>query len=287
MRHLGLYLFVVLASGLGPLSAAAEEAKRVISVGGSITEIVYELGAGGRLVAVDTTSSYPPAAEALPDVGYMRQLAAEPILALEPDLLLLVEDAGPPATLDQLRAAGISIVTLPDQPTLDGIRQKVRQVAAAIELVDEGERLVARIEAAQRDVAAKLDSLPERPSVLFLLSVGTGAPLAAGTETSAAGIIEMAGGRNALTDFSGFRPLSPEAAAATRAEVVLVTERTLERLGGRDALLGRPELAASPAAADGRLVAMDGLLLLGFGPRTPQAVAELAEALHPGIQEAR
>ena len=287
MRHLGLYLFVVLASGLGTLSAAAEEAKRVISVGGSITEIVYELGAGDRLVAVDTTSSYPPAAEALPDVGYMRQLAAEPILALEPDLLLLVEDAGPPATLDQLRAAGISIVTLPDQPTLDGIRQKVRQVAAAIELVDEGERLVARIEAAQRDVAAKLDSLPERPSVLFLLSVGTGAPLAAGTETSAAGIIEMAGGRNALTDFSGFRPLSPEAAAATRAEVVLVTERTLERLGGRDALLGRPELAASPAAADGRLVAMDGLLLLGFGPRTPQAVAELAEALHPGIQEAR
>ncbi|MGP1254336.1 MAG: heme/hemin ABC transporter substrate-binding protein [Kiloniellales bacterium] len=287
MRHLRLCLLLVLASGLGPLSAAAEEAKRVISVGGSITEIVYELGAGDRLVAVDTTSSYPPAADALPDVGYMRQLAAEPILALEPDLLLLVEDAGPPATLDQLRAAGISIVTLPDQPTLDGIRQKVRQVAAAIELVDEGERLVARIEAAQRDVAAKLDSLPERPSVLFLLSVGTGAPLAAGTETSAAGIIEMAGGRNALTDFSGFRPLSPEAAAATQAEVVLVTERTLERLGGRDALLGRPELAASPAAADGRLVAMDGLLLLGFGPRTPQAVAELAEALHPGIQEAR
>ena len=287
MRYLRLCLFSVLVSGLGTLSAAAEETSRVISVGGSITEIVYELGAGDRLVAVDTTSSYPPAADALPDIGYMRQLAAEPILALEPDLLLLVEDAGPPAVLDQLRATGIAIVTLSDEPTLDGVRQKVREVAVALDLVDEGERLVARIEAAQRDVTTKLASLPERPSVLFLLSVGTGAPLAAGRETSAAGIIEMAGGRNALTDFSGFRPLSPEAAAATRAEVVLVTERTLERLGGRDALLGRPELAASPAAADGRLVAMDGLLLLGFGPRTPQAVAELAKALHPDIEEVR
>ncbi|WP_208539146.1 heme/hemin ABC transporter substrate-binding protein [Algihabitans albus] len=287
MRHTKTWMLALLISGGIAVPAAAQEAQRVISVGGSITEIVYELGAGDRLVAVDTTSSYPPQADDLPDVGYMRQLSAEPILALEPDLLLLVEDAGPPATIEQLRAAGVAIVTLPDQPTLDGVRQKVRQVAAALDLVEDGEGLVTGIEAAQQDVAAKLADLPDRPSVLFLLSVGTGAPLAAGRETSAAGIIEMAGGRNALADFSGFRPLSPEAAAATRAEVVLVTERTLERFGGRDALLARPELAASPAATTGRLVAMDGLLLLGFGPRTPQAVAELAEALHPEIGEVR
>ena len=287
MRDKKSWILALLIAAGSASPAAAQEVARVISVGGSITEIVYELGAGDRLVAVDTTSSYPPQADDLPDVGYMRQLSAEPILALEPDLLLLVEDAGPPATIEQLRAAGVSIVTLPDQPTLDGIRQKVRQVAQALDLNEAGEQLVTQIESAQQDVAAKLADLPERPSVLFLLSVGTGAPLAAGTETSAAGIIEMAGGRNALADFTGFRPLSPEAAAATRAEVVLVTDRTLERLGGRDALLSRPELAASPAAEAGRLVSMDGLLLLGFGPRTPQAVAELAEALHPDLAEAR
>ena len=287
MRDKKPWILALLIAAGSVSPAAAQKVERVISVGGSITEIVYELGAGDRLVAVDTTSSYPPQADDLPDVGYMRQLSAEPILALEPDLLLLVEDAGPPATIEQLRAAGVSIVTLPDQPTLDGIRQKVRQVAQALDLNEAGEQLVTQIESAQQDVAAKLADLPERPSVLFLLSVGTGAPLAAGTETSAAGIIEMAGGRNALADFTGFRPLSPEAAAATRAEVVLVTDRTLERLGGRDALLSRPELATSPAAEAGRLVSMDGLLLLGFGPRTPQAVAELAEALHPDLAEAR
>lgn len=287
MRHSRPWILALLIAASTAAPATAQEVERVISVGGSITEIVYELGAGERLVAVDTTSSYPPQADDLPDVGYMRQLSAEPILALEPDLLLLVEDAGPPAAIEQLRAAGVSIVTLPDQPTLDGIRQKVRLVAQALDLGEAGERLVSRIESAQQDVAARLTNLPDRPSVLFLLSVGTGAPLAAGTETSAAGIIQMAGGRNALADFSGFRPLSPEAAAATHADVVLVTDRTLERLGGRDALLSRPELAASPAAEAGRLVSMDGLLLLGFGPRTPQAVAELAKALHPDLAEAR
>ncbi|MCG8355388.1 MAG: ABC transporter substrate-binding protein [Kiloniellales bacterium] len=277
----GFFLFGAFAT------PALAEAERLISVGGSVTEIVYALGAGDRLVAVDSTSSYPPAADDLPDVGYMRRLSAEPILALQPELLLLVEDAGPQATIDQLRAAGVRIVTLPDEPSLAGVRKKIGQVAAALELPEAGEALVQRIEAAQRDVAEKLMAVSSRPSVLFLLSVGNGAPLAAGRGTSAAGIIELSGGRNALDGFAGYKPLSPEAAAAAQPDVILVTARTLERLGGREALLARPELAASPAASAGRLIAMDALLLLGFGPRTAEAMAKLGQALHPDVMEAR
>lgn len=274
---------LVLWAGLA--APATAETQRVISVGGSVTEIVYALGAEDRLIAVDSTSGYPAAADALPDVGYMRRLSAEPILALDPTLLLLVEDAGPAATIEQLRAAGIRIVTLPDEPSLEGVTDKVRQVAAALGLQAEGRALVARIEAAQSAVAARFSAVAERPSVLFLLSVGRGAPLAAGTGTSAASIIALAGGRNALDGFSGYKPLSPEAAAAAKPEVVLVTERTLEELGGRQALLTRPELAASPAASAGRLIAMDALYLLGFGPRTPDAIDELGRALHPDLPE--
>ena len=282
MRHLqsGLTILLLCASLAPP---AVAETQRVISVGGSITEIIYALGAEDRLVAVDSTSSYPPAADALPDVGYMRQLSAEPIVALQPKLLLLAEDAGPQATIDQLRAAGIRIVTLPDRPTLDGVHDKIRKVAAALDLRTAGEALVSRIEAAQRDVLRRLAAVAERPRVLFLLSVGNGAPLAAGTATAAAGIIALAGGQNALDGFSGYKPLSPEAAAAASPQVVLVTEGTLERLGGREALLSRPELATSPAAEAGRLIAMDALLLLGFGPRTPDAISLLAQGLHPDL----
>lgn len=280
MRLALLFLLAVAA-----VPAAADPPQRVVSVGGSLTEIVYALGSERRLVAVDSTSSYPPAADALPDVGYMRQLAAEPILALAPDLLLMVEDAGPPAVIDQLRAAGMRIETVPDTPSLDGVRQKVTRVAAALDVPDRGAALLAEIEAAQRSVGKRLTAIGERPRVLFLLSVGNGAPLAAGRDTSAAGIVALAGGTNALDGFTGYKPLSPEAAVAAQPDAILVTESTLDRLGGHAAVLARPELAATPAAAAGRLIAMDGLLLLGFGPRTPQAVAQLAEALHPDLPE--
>lgn len=122
--------------------------------------------------------------------------------------------------------------------------------------------------------------LERRPSVLFLLSIGGGAPLAAGRGTSAAEIITLAGGRNAVQAFEGFKPLSAEAAIAAAPDVLLVTDRSLAALGGRESLLARPELALTPAGRARRVVAMDGLLLLGFGPRTPDAALRLASALH-------
>ncbi len=287
MRSL-LFPLLLLALAVSQAAAGAgEPPRRVVSVGGDLTEIVYALGAQDRLVAVDSTSSYPPAAEALPDVGYLRQLAAEPILALDPDLLLLAEEAGPPAVIAQLREAGVAMLRVPDSESPAGVGDKVRRVAAALGLEAEGRALAARIAATQREVAARLAPIEARPRVLFVLSVGRGAPLAAGQGTAADSVIALAGGRNALQGVEGYKPLSPEAAVGARPEVILVTEATLQRLGGRDALLARPELAASPAAAAGRLVAMDALLLLGFGPRTPQAVAELAAALHPQLQAAR
>jgi len=265
----------------------AEEPGRVVSVGGALTEIVYALGAQDRVVAVDSTSTFPPQADALPDVGYMRRLAAEPILAFAPDLLLLVEDAGPPEVIAQLHAAGVPIVTVPDDPSLAGVLEKVRRVADALGMTAEGEALAHEIETAHTAIAVRLDGVTHRPRVLFLMSVGGGAPLAAGAETSAAAVIAMAGGRVTPDDFTGFKPVSPEALATAAPDVVLVPDRTLNALGGAEAILARPDLAGSPAARDGRLVSMDALLLLGFGPRTPDAVAALAAALHPDLMPAR
>lgn len=119
--------------------------------------------------------------------------------------------------------------------------------------------------------------------MLFLLSVGRGAPMAGGRETAAEGIIALAGGRNAVTAFEGFKPLSPEAAVSAAPEVILVTRSTLEALGGHEALLSRPEIAGTPAGTNSWVVVMDALLLLGFGPRTPQAVRDLAKDLHPEV----
>ena len=257
---------------------------RIVSVGGAVTEIVFALGAQQRLVAVDSTSLYPAEAAALPDVGYMRQLSAEPILGLDPALILAVEDAGPQSALDQLHAAGVPIVLVPDEPTPQGVLRKVETVAGALGLKAEGKALKTGLETDFALLSAAIGKVESRPRVLFLLSVGDGSgALAAGRGTSAAGIVALAGGRNAIDAFDGFKPLSPEAIVLAAPDVLLVPQRTLHQPDGVSDLRARPDIAATPAGRNGRIVAIDDLLLLGFGPRTPEAIRSLAAALHPGL----
>ncbi len=261
----------------------AEDSSRVVSVGGSITEIIYALGAGNRLIAVDSTSLHPPEAREHPDVGYMRRLSAEPILAMKPTLLLAVEDAGPATVLDQLRAAGTKLVIVPDDPTPEGVLRKVSVIAEALGLEEEGQRVSDRLRQDLVRLGEAVEDVERTPSVLFLLSIGRGAPLAAGQDTSAASIIALAGGRNAIDAFEGYKPLSPEAMVGAEPDFLLVTDRTLDLLGGTQELLSRPEIAATPAGREARLITMNGLLLLGFGPRTPEAIRNLAAGLHPEL----
>lgn len=263
-----------------PTVSAAADFERTVVAGGSITEIVYALGVESDLVAVDSTSRYPPEADALPDIGYLRQLSAEPILSMRPTLMLADRDAGPPVILDQLRAAGVEVMTVPEARTPQGVIEKIRFVAGVFDARERGEDIVARLETSLAGLENALARVDSTPSVLFLLSVGRGAPLAAGSHTSAQAIIELAGGRNALTGFEGFKPASTEVIAGSDAEFILVSDRTADMLGGIEQLLERPEIAATPAGRNGRVVVMDGLLLLGFGPRLDRAAGELAGRIH-------
>lgn len=280
--RLAAFVFVVCALLIAPAAGAAEVG-RVVSVGGSVTEIVFALGAGGRLVAVDSTSQYPSETRALPNVGYMRQLSAEPILALQPTLVLAEADAGPAVALAQLREAGVKVLAVPDAPTTDGVRAKIALVAESLGLGAVGNALADKVGRRFEALSATIGKVGRRPKVLFLLTIGRGAPLAGGAGTSADGIIRLAGGENAAAAIEGFKPITPEAAIAAAPDVILLAERTLEALGGRAGALARPEIAGTPAGRQGRLVAMDGLFLLGFGPRTPEAALALARALHPDL----
>lgn len=254
----------------------------IVSVGGDVTEIVYALGAGDRVTAVDITSRHPGAARDLPQVGYMRQLSAEPILSLSPKLILAIADSGPPPVLDQLNAAGACLVLVPDDHSTAGVIRKVETVAGALGREAEGEALKAKLAADFATLQSTVAGFQEQPSVLFLFSVGQGAPMVGGRETSADSIIRLAGGRNAIQDFTEFKPVSSEGMIAAKPDVLLVTELTLEKMGGVEGLLQRTDVAQTPAGKNKRVVAMESLLLLGFGPRTPQAIRDLAVALHPG-----
>lgn len=279
-----------MASGVAVLSAPqahAEKAPRIVSIGSSLTEIIYALGAEKLLVGVDSTSLYPREARDLPQVGYMRALSAEGVLALKPTLILATTASGPATTLDQLRSTGIEVLVLPDRYDYNSVIAKIAAIGKVIGKSAEAEAMIARGRAEMEALSARLAKAGNRPRVLFLLSMGGGAPQAAGRDTAADGIIKLAGGVNAIDGYAGYRPLTPEAVIASRADFVLVTRQTVDALGGIKAILDQPALSRTPAGRDGKVLQFDTLLLLGFGPRTPQAAAELASALHPDLDRTR
>ena len=260
------------------LPAFAEAPRRVVTIGGALTEIVYALEAQEILVGNDTTSYYPPAAERLPKVGYQRALSAEGIVSLYPDLVILTEEAGPPAVLAQLQAANIPILQLRAGRSLADVRDAIRVIARALKREGAGSALIEAIARQTAELAKVTARHPADKRVLFILQHGGGAPMAAGRETAADSIIRLSGARNAVSGYAGYKPLTPEAAAALQPDVILTTARGLAQAGGKDALLTAPGLSLTPAARTGSLIVMDALLLLGFGPRTVQAAATLHEA---------
>ncbi|MEB3099557.1 hemin ABC transporter substrate-binding protein [Achromobacter sp. D10] len=255
------------------LAAAAQAAppERVVTLGGSVTEIVYQLEQGARLVGDDLSSLYPDAATRLPRVGYYRSVPVEGVLELKPDLVLASEQAGPPDALKRLGDVGVRVVTVPDSPSVDSLKARIRNIAEALDVAPAGERLVERI---ARELKA-VEAIPVTNARAILLLNRTGAMQGAGRGTAANEVMSMAGLVNVLKEQQGYKPLSAEAVSALAPDVIVVTKTSLEASGGLDKLLALPGLASTPAAAQKRVIVMDDLLLLGMGPRLPQALTEL------------
>ncbi len=264
--------WLALAAGwMMAVAAHAGAPERVVTLGGSVTEIVYGLGQEGRLVGDDLSSLYPEAATRLPHVGYYRAVPVEGVLALEPDLVLASEQAGPPEALRRLAEVGVRVVTVPDRPSVDSLQARIRNVAAALDAAPQGERMVERV-ARELERAEAVPASRARAILLFKLG---GVLRGAGNGTAANKVMTMAGLVNVLHDQQGYKPISAEAVSALAPDVIVVTKSSLAASGGKAGLLATPGIASTPAAARQRLIVMDDPLLLGMGPRLPQALTEL------------
>ncbi|PJF10559.1 hemin ABC transporter substrate-binding protein [Pseudorhodobacter sp. MZDSW-24AT] len=276
---------ILLVASVATSARAEEGPQRVVAAGGSAAEIVYALGQGDRLIARDTTSSYPEAVLALPDVGYVRQLSPENLIAMDPDLILAEHDAGPPETIEILTHAGVPMVTLPQALTPADVLAKIAATAEALGVPEAGAALAEKTSADFDAAAAAAASMPARPRVLFVLSLQGGRILAAGDDTSAAAMIGLAGGVNAVEGLSGYKPLTDEAAIAAAPDVILAMDRGGDLEVEASELVAQPALALTPAGQAGLVIRMDGLYLLGFGPRTGAAALELNAALRAAVEE--
>jgi iron complex transport system substrate-binding protein len=260
-----------------PATTTAAKLPRLVTVSGAITEVVYALGAEAQLVGTDTTSLYPAAARQTPKVGYMRQLSAEGVLSLKPDAVVATTEAGPPVVIDLLRSAGVKVELIKADHDWSEVRAKIAAVGRAANREAQARDLQARLDAewaaVQRRVAAATRASPK---ILFILS-HSASPQVSGQKTAADAIIRFAGGVNAISGFDGYRPMTAEAMASAAPDVILTSQQSIEAHGGVEQFWTRPELALTPAYKRRALVRMDALLLLGFGPRLPQAVTEVHE----------
>jgi iron complex transport system substrate-binding protein len=290
---------ILLAMAGGPAASGAEvtvvdaggrsvrvtDASRILCIGGDVTEIVYALGAGGRVAAVDTTSQFPP--EALKDkvnVGYMRALSSEGVISVGATVMLASERAGPPDVVKTLKTSSVPYVEVPDALSPEGLVGKIRLIAQAIGAEAEGDRVAQDMMARFAALATLRGRIGRPVRALFVLGVQNGRIMVGGKGTSAEAILELAGARNAAADLSGFRPMGDEAVVAMAPEVIVGMRRTSESdahdLSQLFALKG---VQSTPAGAARRMVIMDAAYLLGFGPRVPDAARDLMHALYPDL----
>ncbi|NHC12745.1 heme/hemin ABC transporter substrate-binding protein [Motilibacter deserti] len=259
-----------------------EDASRIIPLTGSIAEIVFSLGLGDNVVGRDVATTFHEA-EGLPVVTHAHDVSAEGVLALRPTVVLADTDTGPKESLEQLRKAGVPIVVLDTATSLEDVLPRITTIASALGVARAGKQLAERTTAEIRAAQAQVPSGGTKPRVAFLYLRGTaGVYLLGGKGSGADSLIAAAGAQDAGTalGLDAFTPITTEALVAARPDVILVMSKGLESVGGVDGMVKIAGIAQTPAGRDRRIVSVEDGVLLNFGPRTAQVLADLVGRLH-------
>lgn len=267
-REIGFLFFTLF---LFTFQTAAETNRRVISVNGTVTEIIYALNLENHLVAVDSTSYYPKQATSLPNVGYQRTLTTEGILNFKPTQVIGLESAGPPTTIQNLKDAGIPIKLFVDDYKLETPNYRVLEIGKLFGKEKEAKALAKKINEQIQNLNLKKSNI----KVLFIYSRNPSSVFISGTNTAAHVMIELSGAKNAVTEFSEFKPLTSEALVKANPDIILMPEKSALGFGGEKAIWEINGMEFTRAGKEKNLILVDDLLLLGFGPRLPIALKTL------------
>lgn len=279
-----IYLIAVLL--IVSVSAHAQgvaKTGRIVSLNGTVTEILCDLGLQNQIVGVDITSTYPVAMEKMPKVGHNRNIGAEAVLALRPTIIVAAKANGTmdmkPEVLQQFKSAGVKTLIFEHESSVAGTKALINEVAKAFGLTAKAAALTRKLDA---DLS-KVKKPAKAQKVLFIYARGTGTMMVSGRNTPIEKIVQLAGAQNAFNDFENYKPLTPEALVVGNPDVILLFTSGLESLGGIDGLLKVQGIAQTNAGKNRRVIEMDGQLLTGFSPRLGLAVQELSRKLNPEL----
>lgn len=274
--NLKLLFFIIVATFI-PASYAQE---RIVTAGGSITEIIYALNEQQNLVGVDMTSTFPATVKELPQIGYWKQLSIEGILSLKPTLFITWKDAGPEQIFEQLSSTNVDVLSLQRVPNdLTLLLDNITKIGDKLNKQVEAKQLVETISTDISQVENKIAQAKEKPKVMFLFSI-SGVTQVAGKNTVADSVITLAGGDNIATH-DNYKNYSNEAFIIANPDVLILTAQSIEAIGGVENLVQYAGINHTNAWKNKRIVVIDQALILGMGPRVNQAVTTLYDGFYP------
>jgi iron complex transport system substrate-binding protein len=274
----GLLVFSMAACNNNSKEKSADvlpDSTKIVSLNGSVSEILYGLGLEKNVVGTDITSNYPEVMKAKPKVGHNRTINAEGVLALQPDLIIGVAKDLTPALITQFKSAGVRLLLLDQEFSVNGTKNMIHALADSLRQTPKGDSIIKLLDADLVKVKP-VAGQGGKPRVLFIYARGTGTMMVGGTGTQVEKAVELAGGQNAVTEFADYKPLTAEALVKANPDVILLFDSGLQSLGGASGLAKVQGVKETNAGKNNKIISMDGELLSSFGPRLGIAIQELA-----------
>ena len=259
----------------------SNDISRIVVAGGSITEIIYLLGQGDKIVAVDVTSNYPEETKNITSIGYVRNVSTEGVLSLAPSLILGEDDMGPPNVVKQLKGMNADLRIIHEEQTVSGIIEKIRCVASIIGKEDLASQII------EKDINPVLIKLKEnqisnkknKKKIMLVLSMQGTSPMVAGSGTSGDSFIKMIGGDNIFSSFNGWKNVTAESILKLNPDYIIIPEKDLHKQSKVTEIVNNPIFSNTSAGKNNNFLFEDGMAILGFGPRTIYAAFDLSEKI--------
>jgi iron complex transport system substrate-binding protein len=261
------------------VDTSQEVSRRLITAGGTITEIVHELGFGDDIIATDITSTYPATMQGLPSIGYRNQIKAEGILSLGANVVLAEADYLNPEVIEQLRSAQVEVQVFDKPMKVNETYALIDDLSGYLKVPDKGKQLKEELQQDIQELESYRSAHPKKAKIAFVMARGPETVFLAGEETFAEELFGLAGLENTAQGFKDFIPLSPEALISMNPDYLLLFESGLATLGGKDGVKSIKGITETTAYKEGNIIAMDGHFISGFGPRIGEAALELAKAI--------
>ncbi|MGN5953839.1 heme/hemin ABC transporter substrate-binding protein [Sphingobacterium lactis] len=251
---------------------------RIVSLNGTVSEILCDAGLEKQLVGVDVSSTYPISLKDVPKVGHNKKIPVEAVLALNPNIIIGTKEV-PEETVEQFRQAGMRVILVDQEYSIPGSRNMIKSLTDSLKLKEKGDSILKRFDQDIQLVQA-FEAENPKPKVLFIYARGTGTMMVGGNNTQVAKMIQLAGGLNVAKDFEEYKPLTPESLVNYNPDVILLFSSGLSSLGDKNGFMEVQGVKQTRAGKEGKIINMDGQLLSGFSPRLPNAIKELHTKIH-------